>query len=74
MQSAIRTLVKDYGWIHSGVGLLGNLAFVIGSVLFLPAFEAHQVLGVWLFITGSALMFVGASGELLVKWYARGGG
>ncbi len=71
MQSAIRTLVRDYGWIHSGVGLLGNLAFVIGSVLFLPAFEPWKVTGVWLFITGSTLMFVGALGDMLVKWYAR---
>ena len=76
MSNAIKTLVQEFGWIHSGIGLFGNLTFVAGSVLFLPAFEAWKTLGVWLFIAGATFMLVGALGDLLVKVYearARGG-
>lgn len=71
MSNPLRTLVHEFGWIHTGVGLLGNLFFVLGSILFLPQFEPWKVVGVWLFIVGSFLMFVGAFGDLLVKWYDR---
>ena len=71
MNGEIRTLVQDYEWIHTSVGLLGNLLFVIGSVLFLPSFDAWQTAGVWLFIAGSFLMFIGALGDLAVKLYNR---
>ena len=58
----LRTIVREYGWIHRGIGLFGNFAFVVGSVLFLPEFEPWKVTGVWLFIVGAAFMFVGALG------------
>lgn len=67
MHTMIRTLVLDFGWIHTGLGLLGNLTFVIGSVLFLPAFEPIKTTGVWLFIIGASLMVFGSLGQLLVK-------
>jgi hypothetical protein len=74
MFGAIRTLVQEYGWIHTGLGLLGNTAFVAGSVAFLPRFETWeavgiewQTFGVWLFIFGSTFMWIGAAGGLLVK-------
>ncbi|GGD66447.1 YrhK family protein [Croceicoccus mobilis] len=67
MPGFLRTLIHDYGWIHLGLGLVGNALFVIGSVLFLPAFDAWKVLGVWLFILGSTLMLIGAIGSFLVK-------
>ncbi|GAM07093.1 MULTISPECIES: YrhK family protein [Novosphingobium] len=61
----LRTLVHDFRWFHIAVGLVGNLLFVVGSVLFLPAMAAWQTAGVWMFIAGSGLMFLGALGELL---------
>lgn len=74
MASLARTIVQDYGWIHTGVGLTGNFCFVVGSVLFLPQFESQRLLGVWLFIVGSALMFVGALGDFMVKVYEKRNG
>ena len=71
MCSAIRFVVKDYGWIHTGLGLLGNILFFVGSILFLPAFEALRTIGVWLFISGSFFMLIGAVGELGVKFVDR---
>jgi hypothetical protein len=67
----LETLVREFGWIHMSVGLLGNIAFVVGSVLFLPTFEPIKTIGVWLFIAGSFLMFVGAAGNLAVKLYEK---
>ena len=67
MSDTLRLIVKDYGWVHTSLGLVGNILFFVGSVLFLPAFDAYQTLGVWLFIVESFLMLVGAIGELGVK-------
>lgn len=39
MYLALKTLVQEFGWIHSGIGLFGNVTFLAGSALFLPAFE-----------------------------------
>jgi len=69
MYAALRTLVQEFGWIHTGIGLFGNITFVAGSVLFLPAFEPLKTLGVWLFIAGAGLMLIGNFGDLLVKVY-----
>lgn len=69
MIPSLRTIVQEFGWIHTGLGLFGNFTFVAGSVFFLPAFEAWKTLGVWLFIVGAGFMFVGSLGDLLVKAY-----
>lgn len=63
----IRTLVKDYGWIHLGIGMLGNLCFFIGSVFFL--WEGLKPAGVWLFIIGSGGMLIGSAGGWAVSVY-----
>lgn len=39
--------------INAGSYILGGLAFVIGSLFFLPALEAYRALGAWLFVAGS---------------------
>ncbi|PHP26920.1 YrhK family protein [Limimaricola cinnabarinus] len=76
----IRTVVQKYEWIHLSLGLFGNVAFLVGSVFFLPMFEGKspswtgmdwKTLGVWLFITGAFFMFIGALGNLLVKLCER---
>ncbi len=67
MSDPIRLIVEDYGWIHRGIGLFGNLAFLVGSVLFLPAFEPWKTIGVWLFILGAGAMLVGALGQFFVN-------
>lgn len=76
MADPIRTLVQEYGWIHTGIGLFGNTLFFVGSVIFLPTFKQleainmeWQTVGVWLFIIGAFLMLVGTLGNLLVKIY-----
>ncbi len=69
MKSIIKTVVQDYGWIHTGLGTFGNLTFFVGSIFFLPSFKPLQTVGVCLFILGSLLMLVGAIGEFFVKIY-----
>ena len=58
-------LLREFPWIHLGLGLLGNLLFFVGSVLFF--WEGTKIAGVWLFVFGSLGMLVGSIGQLLVK-------
>jgi hypothetical protein len=44
------------------LGTLSSLAFFFGSMLFLPTFANYATIGVWLFMLGSALMFIEVSG------------
>ena len=74
MLKAIRTLVQEFGWIYTGIGVFGNTTFFAGSIAFLPTLKRWeavgmewQTVGVWLFIFGAFLMLVGAVGNLLVK-------
>jgi len=69
MRNLLTVVVKDYGWIHTSLGVFGNIAFFVGSVLFLPRFEEYLVTGVWLFILGSGFMLIGAVGNLILKVY-----
>ncbi len=68
----IRTLVQDYEYIHTVMGIVGNLLFVVGSVLFFKTFEQYYALAVWMFVVGSALMLIGSLGDgLRRRWDHR---
>ena len=71
MPSTLKKLVQEFGWIHLSLGLIGNIAFFAGSILFLPALKAFKTVGVWLFILGSFLMMIGALGRFLVDLWER---
>lgn len=60
---ALRLWLRDYRWIHTGIGLLGNGAFLAGSVFFL--WESLKTAGIWLFIIGATGMFIGSLGDAL---------
>jgi hypothetical protein len=57
--------LADFPWIHLGIGIFGNITFVVGSVLFL--YQDLQTIGIWLFIIGSSGMLLGSFGELLAR-------
>lgn len=61
----LRLLAHEYKWIHTGLGLLGNLTFVVGSVMFL--YESTKHAGTWLFIVGSTGMLIGSIGDAFVE-------
>lgn len=65
----LRKLVHEYQYIHLGLGLVGNLMFVIGSVLFFERFQRWHTVAVWLFVLGSTNMFVGAAGRAAKELY-----
>ena len=80
MSSPIKILVQEFGWIHTGIGLCGNVLFFAGSVMFLPGLGRvginppsdpleWQTVGVWFFIVGAAFMGIGSLGSLFVKIY-----
>ncbi len=64
MKQAIQEFVTNYQWIHTSLGLIGNLSFLVGSIFFL--WSSTQTLGVWLFIIGSAGMLIGSLGDAFV--------
>jgi hypothetical protein len=61
-----RKLIRDYRWIHLGLGLIGNTAFVIGSVFLFWSWA--ELPSIWLFVAGSSGMWIGSVGECIVKY------
>jgi hypothetical protein len=66
---SFRTFVHHYQWIHLTLGLIGNAAFVIGSIFFLWDSLHHQA--ILLFIIGSSGMLLGSIGSAIVKYEER---
>lgn len=58
--------MADFPWIHLGIGIFGNVTFIVGSVFFL--FPGLQAAGIWLFIFGTFGMLLGSLGEVLVRY------
>lgn len=63
MKRLLEICVKDYAWIHTAIGLIGNICFIIGSLLFL---DQDRTLGTYFFIVGSTGMFIGNVGNAVV--------
>ena len=61
----VGTALRDFPWVHLGLGLIGNTCFVVGSVLFF--WPEVKTLAIWLFVVGSLGMLLGSVGELLVR-------
>ncbi len=61
----IGTALRDFPWVHLGLGLMGNTLFVVGSVMFF--WKSVNTLAIWLFVLGSLGMLLGSVGELLVR-------
>ncbi len=59
----IRAAARNFGWVHTMLGLIGNTAFLIGSVLFF--WESTKTLGIWFFVIGATGMLIGSIGEAL---------
>jgi len=68
-QSILKILIQEHRRINLSIGLLGNVCFFVGSVLFLPQLDPHQTIGVWLFIFGSLFMLIGSIGQLLTDFW-----
>jgi hypothetical protein len=64
MTRPVRVFVRDFPWIHLGLGLVGNVAFFVGSIFFL--WESTKLAGIWLFIVGAGGMMIGSLGQLFV--------
>ncbi|HPF78910.1 MAG TPA: YrhK family protein [Alphaproteobacteria bacterium] len=65
----LRKFFDDFEWIHITLGLIGNLTFFIGSILFF--YQDLQNAGIWLFVIGSFLMLIGSVGSGLVRYAER---
>ena len=65
----IRRYAHDVPWVHLGVALVGNFAFVIGSLFFL--YPELTRAGTWLFVVASWGLLIGVIGEILVRYEAK---
>ena len=54
MANAIRTLVREFGWIHA-LGVFGSFGLFVGSVRFVPAYSEWTATGAEPFVIGSFL-------------------
>ena len=69
--TGIELIVREYRHWHLTIAVTGNTLFLVGSVLFFQVFSSWQTLAVWMFVLGSALMLVGAIGEVAKSVYER---
>lgn len=58
-----KVFVREFPTVHLAIGVLGNIIFFVGSVLFL--WHSVEVLAIWLFIVGSFGMMLGAIGQAI---------
>jgi YrhK-like protein len=65
----IRRYAHDIPWVHMGVALVGNFAFVIGSLFFL--YPDLTRAGTWLFVVASWGLLVGVIGEILSRYEGK---
>jgi 4-hydroxybenzoate polyprenyltransferase len=61
----LREFLLDFPWLHVGLGLVGNIAFVAGSIMFF--YDSLKTPAIWLFIVGSFGMLIASLGQLFVK-------
>ncbi len=62
-----RQRVHHFRWLHQIIGVLGGLTFVVGSICFLYE-DVWRTVATWLFIIGSAGMFIGNLGNVVVRY------
>ena len=65
----ISRTAHDMPWVHLGIGLIGNFAFVVGSIFFL--YPSLTRAGTWLFVVASWGLLIGVCGEIMVRVEAR---
>lgn len=65
LRSRAAAWLEEFHWFHTSLGLLGNVCFFVGSVLFL--WESTKLVGVWLFIVGSLGMLLGSLGDKAIE-------
>jgi hypothetical protein len=59
----------DLPWVHMVIGLVGNLFFVLGSIMFLS--PTWTRLGTWFFIIASWGLLIGVLGEIATRYESR---
>lgn len=65
LRARFAALVEQFHWLHLTLGMIGNVSFFVGSVMFL--FEPLKTAGIWLFIVGSFGMLMSTVGDAVVR-------
>lgn len=61
----LRLLVRDHSWVHLVLGIIGNAAFLAGSIMFF--WDSTTTAGIWCFVIGATGMLISSVGQALVK-------
>lgn len=69
INTLLEKLVSGYAWIHTSIGLTGNICFIIGSMMLMS--PAWKQTAIWFFLAGSIGMLVGNLGSALVMQLER---
>ncbi|KZB84772.1 YrhK family protein [Amycolatopsis regifaucium] len=56
-----KSFIREFPAVHLGIGVIGNVIFFAGSVLFV--WHVTELVAIWLFIIGSFGMMIGAIGQ-----------
>jgi len=65
----LRVFLRDYEWVHVSLGLLGNVIFLAGSILFLQPDRQH--VATWFFVAGATGMLINSIGSALIAYQRR---
>lgn len=65
LRAAAIDLAEEFHWLHTSLGLIGNVSFFVGSVFFL--WESTKLAGTWLFIVGAFGMLLGSIGDKVAE-------
>ena len=63
LYNTVSACIHKYAWIHLSIGIVGNIIFATGTILFMKQSD----LAGWFFLVGSLGMLLNSLGALLAK-------
>ena len=67
-EKLLERFFEDYEWIHLIIGIIGNVLFFCGSIMFMFEIKPWSL---YMFVSGSFLMLIGSLGSALVRHVYR---
>lgn len=68
LHKTLSACIKRYKWIQITVGIVGNLFWLVGSILFLQDIDSAG----WFFLIGTTGMLINSIGNLIAETESNG--